>query len=77
VVLKDDMIQQIRQTPTLSKPGRELTPAFAKDYREIPDRLDNASWLVVRGSWARPAPIPASSPALYSHQPGLLTRNTG
>jgi hypothetical protein len=54
VVLKDDMIQQIRQTPTLSEPVRERALSFAKDYREIPARLNYASRSVVRGSWARP-----------------------
>ena len=36
VVLKDDMLQQIRQTPTLSEPVREQALAFAKDYRGDP-----------------------------------------
>jgi hypothetical protein len=58
VVLKDDMIQQVRQTPTLSESARELALAFAKDYRESPDRLNEASWVVVRGSWARPGAYP-------------------
>ena len=58
LVLKDDMIQQIRQTPTLSEPAREQALAFAKDYREIPARLNEASWSVVRWSWARPGAYP-------------------
>src|SRR5712692_1562888 len=52
------MIQQIRQTPTLTEPAREQSLAFAKDYREIPDRLNEASWSVVRWSWARPGAYP-------------------
>src|SRR5207302_1968675 len=28
------------------------------DYREIPARLNEASWSVVRGSWARPGAYP-------------------
>ena len=58
VVLKDDMIRQIRQTPTLSEPAREQALAFAKNYREVPLRLNDASWSVVRGSWARPGAYP-------------------
>jgi WD40 repeat protein/serine/threonine protein kinase len=54
VVLKEDMIQQIRRTPTLSEPAREQALAFAKAYREVPARLNDASWSIVRGSWARP-----------------------
>src|SRR5207244_280571 len=58
VVLKDEMIQQIRQTPTLSEAVREQALAFCKDYREVPDRLNEASRSVVRGSWARPGVYP-------------------
>jgi len=58
LVLKDEMIQQIRQTPTLTEPAREQAIAFAKDYREIPARLSEASWSVVRWSWARPGAYP-------------------
>jgi eukaryotic-like serine/threonine-protein kinase len=54
VVLKDGMIQQIRQTPMLSEPAREQALAFCKDYREALPQLNEASWSVVRGSWARP-----------------------
>ncbi len=54
VVLKDEMFLQIRQTPTLSEPARELALAFVKDYREVPNRLNEASWSVVSRSWARP-----------------------
>jgi hypothetical protein len=54
VGLKDEMIRQIRQTPTLSEPVREQTLALARDYREVPARLDAASWSVVSRAWARP-----------------------
>jgi hypothetical protein len=52
------MIQQIRQTPTLSEPAREQALAFAKDYREIPARLNETSWSVGRSSWARSGAYP-------------------
>ena len=58
VVLKDNLIQQIRQTPTLSEPVREQALVFAQDYREIPARLNEASWSVVSRSWARPGAYP-------------------
>jgi sugar lactone lactonase YvrE len=54
VGLKDEMIRQIRQTPTLSEPVREQALALARDYREVPARLDAASWSVVRRAWTRP-----------------------
>jgi hypothetical protein len=54
VVLKDEMLQQIRQTPMLTESAREQALEFAGDYREIPDRLNEASWSVVSRSWARP-----------------------
>ena len=58
VVLKDEMIQQIRQTPTLSEPARQLALAFAKEYREVPDRLTEASESVLSRSWAQPGAYP-------------------
>jgi len=58
VALKNEMIQQIRQTPTLSEPARERALAFAQDYREIPDRLNAATWSVVREPWAPPGAYP-------------------
>jgi tetratricopeptide (TPR) repeat protein len=58
VVLKEEMIRQIRQTPTLPEPVREQALAFAKDYREIPARLNETSWAVVSRSWARPGDYP-------------------
>jgi hypothetical protein len=54
VVLKDDVLQQIRQTPTLSEAARELALGFAKDYHESPAALNDASRSVVSRSWARP-----------------------
>jgi len=58
IVLKDYMVQQIRQTPTLTEPAREQALSFAENYREIPSRLNDASWSVVRWSWARPGAYP-------------------
>jgi len=82
VVLKDDMIQQIRQTSTLSEPAREQALAFAKDYRELPARLNDASWSVVRGSWARPGAYPLAlrqAKAACDREPdnGLFVRTLG
>jgi hypothetical protein len=54
VVLKDEMTRLIRLTPMLSEPVREQVLALARDYREVPARLDAASWLVVRRGWAQP-----------------------
>jgi WD40 repeat protein/serine/threonine protein kinase len=79
VVLKGDMIQHIRQTPTLSEPARKQALAFANDYREIPARLNEASWSVVRFHWARPGAYPLAlrqAEAAYRNEPGnglLLT----
>jgi hypothetical protein len=58
VVLKDEVIQQIRQTPTLSEPAREQGLALATDYREVPARLNSVSWSVVRAPWAPPGAYP-------------------
>src|SRR5207249_4384911 len=58
VVLKNEMIQQIRQTPTLSVSVREQALALARDYHEVPYQLNAASWSVVRWSWARPGAYP-------------------
>jgi hypothetical protein len=52
--LKDELLRSLQGDVTLSEPVREQALAFAKDYRENPARLNEASWLVVRGSWARP-----------------------
>jgi hypothetical protein len=54
VVLKDELLRSLRGDATLSEPVRQRALAFAEDYRELPARLNEASWLVVRWSWARP-----------------------
>src|SRR5262249_56237378 len=54
IVLKDELLRGLRGDETLSEPVRQRALAFAADYREIPARLNEASWSVVRGSWARP-----------------------
>jgi tetratricopeptide (TPR) repeat protein len=48
------MIRHIRATPTLSEPVRQQALAFATDYREAPDKLNQACWSVVSRPWARP-----------------------
>ncbi len=82
VVLKDEVIQQIRETPTLSEPARELALAFARDYHEIPAELNEASWSVVRRSWPRPGAYPLAlrqAEAACRHEPnnGLYLRTLG
>jgi hypothetical protein len=73
LALKDDMVRQIRQAPTLTEPVREQALAFLKDYREDPARLNDASWLVVRGAWARPGAYALAlrqAEAAYRQAPG-------
>jgi len=52
--LKDEMLRHISGDPTISEPVRQRALAFANDYRESPAQLNEASWAVARGSWARP-----------------------
>jgi hypothetical protein len=54
LVLKDELLRSLRGDATLSEPVRQRALAFAEGYQEIPFGLNEASWSVVRGSWARP-----------------------
>jgi serine/threonine protein kinase len=52
--LKDELLRHITNDATISEPVRQRALAFAKDYRESPVWLKEASWSVARSSWARP-----------------------
>jgi hypothetical protein len=54
LVLKEEVLRSLRADAALSEPVRQRALAFAEDYRALPARLNEASWSVVRGAWARP-----------------------